>query len=363
MNYRLIDTIGKETGMHLYDEAFVKGFEDAGKSLVVLSNYEDDNVKPLIKNFYHRGKVGNISFLLLSLFRMFCYRLNHIHDIFIYQSFGLRFIDILFILLFWGDKRFFVVVHDVYEITDANGIPFGIKYKIQKWTYQHCIKNVICHSHQSIEVLKKDAHFTGNIIYFPHLRYCFDKTYKVESLSQEVLNTIEKNKINCLFFGQLRPTKGVDVLKDAINILKDNEDINIIVAGQDKARLMIDDETPKNVRKILRRIDDNELNYLFSMCDVVLLPYKEIYQSGVVESVIHFGKFAIMSDCRAFKELITLYPSFGVTYSPNNGETLASCIIEQINQRRNYEKVDIDRYSADHDVKILIKKIDEILLK
>ena len=99
MNYILIDTIGKETGMHLYDEAFIKGFEDAGKSLVVLSNYEDDNVKPLIKNFYHRGKVGNILFLLLSLFRIFCYRLNHIHDIFIYQSFGLRFIDIIFILL------------------------------------------------------------------------------------------------------------------------------------------------------------------------------------------------------------------------------------------------------------------------
>ena len=132
----LIDTIGKETGMHLYDEAFVKGFENAGKNLIVLSNYKDNNVRPLIRNFYHRGKVGNIILLSLSLFRLSCFRLRHMRDIFIYQSFGLRFIDILFILFILGRQTLFVIVHDVFEITNADGTPSGIKYKIQKWMYK-----------------------------------------------------------------------------------------------------------------------------------------------------------------------------------------------------------------------------------
>lgn len=361
MNFVLIDTIGKETGMHLYDEAFIKGFESAGEKLVVLSNYQDDNVKPLISNFYHRGTLGNMLLLSISLFRVFCYRLRHFHDTYIYQSFGLRIIDMLFICILGGRKNIFVVVHDVFEITNTTGKPSGIKYLLQKWVYRHCIKNVICHSHQSIEVLRTYTNFTGRIIYFPHLRYYFNKTYKKELLCKEVQDAIKKDKMNCLFFGQLRSSKGVDVLKDAIRVLKDNNDVNIIVAGQDKARLMIDDETPKNVRKILRRIDDNELNYLFSMSDIVLLPYKEIYQSGVMESVIHFGKFAIMSDCRAFIELSSLYPSFGVTYSPNSGESLAACILEQLHKKRDYEKADVDRYAADHDVKMLVKKIENAI--
>ena len=51
-----------------------------------------------------------------------------------------------------------------------------------------------------------------------------------------------------------------------------------MVAGSDKGRMMVDLEVPENVVKILRYINDDELKFLFSNCDVMILPYKEIYR-------------------------------------------------------------------------------------
>lgn len=353
----LIDTIGNETGAHYYDEAFAEAFENKNIDVKILSNYKSARCIPLINNFYHSGKVGNIILLILSWFKLLWFYLNHQKDTFVYQSYGLRNIDIIFLAIFRNSNNLYTIVHDVFEITNVESSSSDWKFRIQKWVYQHWIRKAICHSRQTVSDLQKNCNYSGAIIFYPHFRYSYDKDYKLSLVAEDVRSSIKRGKLNLLFFGQLRLSKGVDVLIESFEYLKDNSDINIIVAGSDKGRMMVDLEVPENVVKILRYINDDELKFLFSNCDVMILPYKEIYQSGVLETVIHFEKFAIMSNIKTFKDSIEQYPSFGKIYSPNTGKKLAESILEINICDFNYSEEDKIKYEKAHDINILINQM------
>ena len=355
----LIDTIGNETGMNLYDKAFRDEFLKKNVQVVTLSNFEGEDVLPLLCNFYHGGAAKKVMGLVKSWIKLLAFKLKHTKDIFVYQSFGLRFIDIIFLLLFAGRKKAFVVVHDVFEITD--GQKGGFKHQLQKFVYIHWIKNAICHSEQAIETLKNEAGYKGNVLYYPHFRYNFSKDFNEADIFDEVKNAVAPNKVNMLFFGQIRETKGIDVLIDAFRDIEKIENLNVIIAGSDKSEIMKGVKLPENVKTICRYIKDDELNYLFTKSQVVLLPYKEIYQSGVLETVVYFQKYAIMSDVRAFREFVEKYPSFGVTYAPNNGMALAECMKNAVAMSCEYSASDIQKYEDDHDIEILKKQMDAIL--
>lgn len=356
----LIDTIGNETGMNLYDKAFHDEFQKKNVKVVTLSNFEGTDVLPLLCNFYHGGAVKKVLGLVKSWIKLLAFKLKHTKYIYVYQSFGLRFIDIIFLLLFAGRKKAFVVVHDVFEITD--GQKGGFKYKLQKFVYNHWIKNAICHSEQAIETLKNEAGYKGNVLYYPHFRYNFSKDFNEADIVDEVKNAVAPNKVNMLFFGQIRETKGIDVLIDAFKDIVEAEDFNVVIAGSDKSEIMKDVKLPENVKAICRYVKDDELNYLFTKSQVVLLPYKEIYQSGVLETVVYFQKYAIMSDVRAFREFVEKYPSFGVTYSPNSGAALAECMKVAAGMSCTYSDKDIQKYEDDHDIEILKRQMDKVLM-
>lgn len=122
----------------------------------------------------------------------------------------------------------------------------------------------------------------------------------------EKVNQIEaRKKINinstqpiALFFGFIRQYKGLDLLLEAIAILKKsesfNKEIKFLIAGEfyedrkpyDKMiqDLGIDD------RLILRTdfIPDSEVRYYMCASDLVIQPYKSATQSGVTPLAYHF---------------------------------------------------------------------------
>lgn len=355
----LIDTIGNETGMNLYDNAFHEEFKKIGVDVISLSNFEGKDVIPILCNFYHGSGIKKVLGLVKSWGKLLLFKIFHPKDIYVYQSFGLRFIDIFFLLIIACRKKAFVIVHDVFEITD--GQKGGLKYKLQMFVYHHWIKNAICHSVQAVETLKNKVGYKDNVIYYPHFRYNFVKDFNEQEIVDEVKNAIATEKVNMLFFGQIRKTKGIDVLIEAFKDIDSVDNLNVIIAGSDKGGIMKDIKLPSNVTAICRYIKEDELNYLFTKSQVVLLPYKEIYQSGVLETVVYFQKFAILSDVRAFHEFVERYPSFGITYSPNNGKYLADCMKNITANSCKYSEEDILKYEHDHDIEILKKQMDEVL--
>ena len=60
---------------------------------------------------------------------------------------------------------------------------------------------------------------------------------------------------------------------------------------------------PPNVRFVPRFIGDAELPAYFQRADLVVLPYREIDQSGVLFTALAFGKPLLLSDVGGFPEI------------------------------------------------------------
>jgi glycosyltransferase involved in cell wall biosynthesis len=104
-----------------------------------------------------------------------------------------------------------------------------------------------------------------------------------------------------LCFGLLRPYKGIDVLLEAWRGIENAE---LWVAGMPKMDISsLRATAPANVRFVPRFITDPELPAYFQRADLVVLPYREIDQSGVLFTALAFGKPLLLSDVGGFPEV------------------------------------------------------------
>ena len=111
-----------------------------------------------------------------------------------------------------------------------------------------------------------------------------------------------------LFFGLIRDYKGLDLLLEAFSEIK-NRKIKIIIAGEYYTDKTLYKELIQNLNledKIIevdKFIPDSEVNYYFSVCDIVVQPYKSATQSGVTQIAYHFNKPMIVTDVGGLKEM------------------------------------------------------------
>jgi glycosyltransferase involved in cell wall biosynthesis len=105
-----------------------------------------------------------------------------------------------------------------------------------------------------------------------------------------------------LFFGLLRPYKGIDVLLEAWREGIDGAELWIVGPPRmDIAPLRA--AAPPSVRFVPRFVGDAELPGYFCRADLVVLPYREIEQSGVLFTALAFGKPLLLSDVGGFAEV------------------------------------------------------------
>ena len=107
-----------------------------------------------------------------------------------------------------------------------------------------------------------------------------------------------------LFFGLLRPYKGVELLIEAFH---DIDGAELWVVGMPRMPLEPLRELAAGsrgrVRFVPRFVDDSEIPAFFRRADVVALPYRQIDQSGVLYTALAFGKPIVVSDVGGFAEI------------------------------------------------------------
>lgn len=114
-----------------------------------------------------------------------------------------------------------------------------------------------------------------------------------------------------LFFGFIRNYKGLDILLEAMKVVKDKiPGVKLLVAGEfyedDKpykeliAKLSIEDVL------ILRTsfIADSEVKYYLCAADVVMQPYRNATQSGVTPLAYHFEKPMIVTNVGSLPAMV-----------------------------------------------------------
>jgi glycosyltransferase involved in cell wall biosynthesis len=110
-----------------------------------------------------------------------------------------------------------------------------------------------------------------------------------------------------LCFGLMRPYKGLDVLIEAWRQLGDQPGAELWIVG--RARMdttALRAASPPTVRWIDRFVDDAELAAYFRRADLVVLPYREIDQSGVLFTALAFDAPLLVSAVGGFPEVAAL---------------------------------------------------------
>ncbi len=114
-----------------------------------------------------------------------------------------------------------------------------------------------------------------------------------------------------LCFGLMRPYKGLDVLIEAWQGIGGSPagtahaaQAELWIAGMPRMDISaLQAAAPANVRFDPRFIGDEELPAYFQRADLVVLPYREIDQSGVLFTALAFGKPLLLSDVGGFPEI------------------------------------------------------------
>jgi glycosyltransferase involved in cell wall biosynthesis len=130
--------------------------------------------------------------------------------------------------------------------------------------------------------------------------------------AKKKLGVDPKEKI-ILFFGRIAPYKGLELLISAFEkIIKTDKNCRLIIAGQIKEKHL--DEYWKNIQGmisergmedfVIQRIEyipDEEIEVYYKSADVLILPYKHIFQTGILFIAYYFGLPVIAKDVNIYK--------------------------------------------------------------
>ncbi|MGB2711720.1 MAG: glycosyltransferase family 4 protein, partial [Conexibacter sp.] len=113
------------------------------------------------------------------------------------------------------------------------------------------------------------------------------------------LAAVEKPVVLC--FGLIRPYKGIDVLLEGWRGIEDAE---LWVVGLPKLDLApLRAAAPPGVRFVSRFVADEQIPAFFRRADLVVLPYREIDQSGVLFTALAFGAPLLLTAVGGFPEV------------------------------------------------------------
>lgn len=363
MTVSIIDPIGGKIGLDDYHFGYMVELSKKDNKVIYFSNSKTKNRN--IKGINQVDVFGEIwstpsrlkkfYFLLRGYLLAFIFSKNKKSNIIHLHFFSVNLIDLLILIIarILTKASLIVTVHDV-ESFRSNNLRF-----VEKMCYK-LVNGIIVHNEFSKLELLKRIKISRDIFVIPQGNY-------INDVPKFQPKKIKSEKIELLFFGQLKKIKGIDVLIDAACILADKSfDFHLTIAGKPwdlKSEDLIDKIKSNNLDKFvslkLTFISNEEKNELYKKSDIVILPYKKIYNSGVLMLTASMNKPLIVSDLEPFTDILENEIN-GIVFKNNDAKDLANKILNinlpkmDIFADRLFDKVELE-YSWE---RITIKLID-----
>jgi len=188
-------------------------------------------------------------------------------------------------------------------------------------------------------VMKDLEKFTNTI----HKKYLLHPLYtsfgeKLNKIDARKALELPTDKQLVLFFGLIRNYKGLDMLLDAMNELKSNPNIILVIAGE-----FYEDKQPyldlikkygieNQVIVHGKFIANEDVKLYFSAADLVALPYRSATQSGVTQVSFHFEVPTLVTNVGGLGEIIPDKVAGYVVES--NGKAIADGIKDYFENNR-----------------------------
>lgn len=149
--------------------------------------------------------------------------------------------------------------------------------------------------------------------------------------AQRILN-VGDNQPVFLYFGGVRPYKGIEQLLDAFKALPQPRAALLLVGcpldesyGAQIERLAQQD---RRVRVVLEYVTDESLQIYFNAADIVVLPFARVLASGSVLMALSFRRPVLAPALGCMPEVVA--GGTGILYDPNDpgglGEALSRCM-------------------------------------
>lgn len=353
MKIAIIDPVGNKAGIDHYDVQLLSGLIEAGDECYLYSNFNYKGTSIRYKRWFVNSGVSKVSAItsnFLGFFKGFIDAKRNgvkwlIFHVFRAGVFDLFMFTIARILGF----KILAIVHDV-ESLDTFTIPFVRKTVIGTLPTIRVVHNEFCKLELEKSIGKNSLRNTGIIPHvnfvdlfkslheYPSQRDLLKQNTKIQNqLSPEIANAINEDIPLILFFGQIKKAKGVDILLEAISKSKTN--YKVIIAGKlrnetwDKYQSIINkNNIQARVIPIIRHISDEERDILFAISNCIVLPYRWIYQSGVLLMTMSFPMTIIASNLPPNADLITDNKN-GLLFTPEDSNDLAEKIDSIINDQ------------------------------
>lgn len=225
-------------------------------------------------------------------------------------------------------------IHTLHEVTrhyDGQSLKTSLIDHLVKFNVP-----IIVHSRASYDALvkvRKNSHMNIRMIPFGLF-----ETYREYVNLVKLDHALQTNNI-LLFYGYLRPYKGLDTLLKSISLLdRDVGEFKLLIAGSGYVPELEDAKKDERVILINRMISNAELVAINRIAKVVICPYKSASQSGIVMTSFLFEKPIIASDVGAFREVIKDGVN-GMLVNPDSSVELASAISSLLLNEDRYESL------------------------
>lgn len=163
---------------------------------------------------------------------------------------------------------------------------------------------IIVLSTQGRRDLVDDGVRKDKILYIPHGNYIhFCDAGNLNPRNARQLLGLSPDARTILFFGGIAPHKGLGILIDALARQAQNDaSVRLIIAGKPFENMtpylqaLARKNLERNVLLDLRWIPFEEMPKYFLASDVVVFPYRQAYQSGVLQLAYGFGRPVVVTD-------------------------------------------------------------------
>lgn len=212
-----------------------------------------------------------------------------------------RFGDKFFTKLVFSQADYFIVMSKTVE-EDLKLFNKGKPYKL----IQHPVYNIF-----GEKVSKTEA------------KEFINKEYNIDVTNEKVI----------LFFGYIRKYKGLNYLIDAMPEILKKINLKLLVVGE-----FYDDENKyieqiknlnlkENIKVISDFVPDTNVRYFFSASDVVVLPYADATQSGIIQIAYYYDKPVIATDVGGLAEVVKNNET-GFIIEPKNSKAVAEAVVK-----------------------------------
>jgi glycosyltransferase involved in cell wall biosynthesis len=242
--------------------------------------------------------------------------------------------------------KIILIVHDI-ESLIATGSTVTANY-----IFETLADTFVVHNQYTFDELKKQLPEKAlkKVHIIPHGNFIGLQNNSVtKKVAFEKIN-LKADRKYVLFFGHIKKSKGPDILIEALSTVDKN--VSLIIAGRMRKhsfteyQQLIDKlNLQERVHSFIHYITNEERELFFKAADAVVLPYRKVYQSGVMLMAMSYNLPVIASNLDANKE--TIHDEInGLLFRAGDANDLSKKINQLFSNEIFAEKIFADGYKT-----------------